>query len=66
MEQSNAFVVSPMSKTVELKPGDKYEDYLLVTNPQDATKDFHYKISVAPYGIVGDGNMETVISIIPG
>ena len=51
---SNAFVVMPMNQKVSLKPGETYTGKITVANPSDAEGDFAYKISVAPYSVVGE------------
>ena len=51
---SNAFVVMPMNQKVSLEPGSTYTGSITVANPSDAEGDFAYKVSVAPYGVVGE------------
>ncbi len=50
----NAFTVMPMNSSIELKPGDKYEGYIVVSNPDNSTSDFNYLVEVMPYGVIGN------------
>lgn len=50
----NAFTVMPMSSSLELKPGETYEGYIVVANPDNATSDFNFLVEVMPYGVIGD------------
>ena len=52
---NNAFVVTPMSQNFDLEPGQTYAGTVTVANPGDATADFTYRVSVAPYGVAGEG-----------
>ena len=52
MADTSYFSVSPTSSKFELKAGETYEGYITVSNPQNSTKDFEYKVTVAPYTIV--------------
>lgn len=51
----NAFVVTPMSQNFSLEPGKTYNGSITVANSGSATSDFAYKISVAPYSVMGEG-----------
>ena len=51
---SEKFTVAPMSQTLELKPGETYEGYILVSNPEDSGVDFDFQVEVAPYGVTGN------------
>lgn len=51
----NAFVVTPMSQNFSLEPGRTYNGSITVANSGSATSDFAYKISVAPYSVMGEG-----------
>jgi len=51
MEQ-NAFSIQPMSNSFSLKPGQTETGHITIINPADSTSDFHYKVSVSPYGVV--------------
>ena len=51
----NAFVVTPMSQNFNLAPGKTYTGSITVANSGSATNDFSYKISVAPYSVMGEG-----------
>lgn len=50
----NSFVVTPMSQEFNLEPGKTYDGKIAVANPGDSTSDFAYKISVAPYSVLGE------------
>lgn len=50
----NSFVVTPMSQEFNLGPGKIYDGKITVANPGDSTSDFAYKISVAPYSVLGE------------
>ncbi len=54
MEDLNIFTLTPMSQKIELKPGDKYEGYITVVNPDNAKSDFSYKAEVSAYGVIGE------------
>lgn len=56
MEETNEnmFTVMPMSQTIKLKPGEKYQGSIKVVNPTDAKSDFAYKTSITPYGVQGE------------
>ncbi len=51
---SEKFTVTPMSETLELKPGETYEGYILISNPEDSEGDFDFQVEVAPYGVTGN------------
>lgn len=51
MEQT--ITVTPMSQRFSLNPGETFEGKITVANPVDATEDYSYSISVAPYSVVG-------------
>lgn len=50
----NIFTVTPMSQRVSLEPGEVYAGSVTIVNPTDATSDFIYSATVAPYGVVGN------------
>ena len=50
----NTFTIMPMSQQVSLTPGETYTGTLTIVNPVDATEDFHYKIEISPYGVIGE------------
>ena len=52
---SDSFVVTPMSQNFDLEPGKTYTGSITVANSGSATNDFAYKISVAPYSVMGEG-----------
>ena len=51
---NNIFTIMPMSQRFTLEPGKTYTGSITVVNPADATSDFHYKVSVTPYGVIGE------------
>ena len=51
---SEKFTVTPMSNTLELKAGETYEGYILISNPEDSDSDFEFQVEVAPYGVIGN------------
>ena len=54
MDTNNAFTITPMSRNIELKAGEKYDGTLTIANPADAKQDFYYKVTVSPYAVAGD------------
>lgn len=54
MDTTNIFTVTPMNQDVELRPGQVYTGSITVANPANAANDFHYKVTVSPYGVVGE------------
>lgn len=50
----DAFTVWPMNQEFSLEPGQEYTGSIFVTNPSDATSDFVYRVSVAPYSVIGE------------
>lgn len=54
MNSDSSFVISPMTKRIELTAGEVYYGTLSVSNPADATNDFKYKVSVSAYNVTGD------------
>ena len=54
MDYSNSFTVTPMSVHAELKAGDVFEGDIQITNPGDATDNFHYVVSISSYGVLGE------------
>lgn len=53
-EKQSSFTIIPMSQNISLTPGEVYHGSIAISNPSDTTSDFPYKVSVMPYGIVGD------------
>ena len=51
MENESIFTITPMSRKIELKPGESYEGVVTVFNPVDAKENFKWKVSVAPYSV---------------
>ncbi|MBR3353300.1 hypothetical protein IKG49_01775 [Candidatus Saccharibacteria bacterium] len=49
----NTFTIMPMSQQVNLTPGETYTGTITIVNPVDATQDFHYKMSISPYSVIG-------------
>lgn len=50
----NTFTLMPMSQQVSLNPGETYTGNITIVNPVDAKEDFHYKVTVSPYGVIGE------------
>lgn len=50
----NTFTLMPMSQQINLNPGETYTGNITIVNPVDAKDDFHYKVSISPYGVVGE------------
>ncbi len=51
---NNTFTLLPMSQRFLLMPGKVAEGSIKIVNPADATEDFPYKVTVTPYGVVGE------------
>ena len=51
---SEKFTVTPMSNTLNLKAGETYEGYILISNPENSEGDFDYLVEVAPYGVTNN------------
>lgn len=63
MDTTNIFTVTPMSQNVKLEAGQVYNGSITVANPANATSDFHYKVEVSPYSVVGEeysADLETI------
>ena len=54
MNSDSSFVISPMTKRIELNAGEVYHGTLSISNPQNATNDFKFKVSVSAYSVSGD------------
>ncbi len=54
VDVSDMFTVSPMGQRITLEPGTTYSGDIIITNPASAVTDFEYKVTVAPYFVVGD------------
>ena len=54
MDTTNIFTVTPMSQTIELEAGQVYTGSITVANPANAANDFHYKVEVSPYSVIGE------------
>lgn len=50
---SKVFTVQPTGQTISLNPGEEFYGKITITNPVDATEDFDYTVSVAPYSVGG-------------
>ncbi len=48
------FTLTPTEQNFDLKPGNIYSGKVTVTNSNNAEGDFAYKISVAPYSVIGE------------
>lgn len=54
MEKSESvFTLTPMTQKLRLQPGEVREGVITVINPVDAKEPFAYKVTVAPYGVMG-------------
>ena len=51
---NSSFTVLPMSQRFALEPGKTYTGKLSIVNPAESTEDFHYVMSVSPYGVTGE------------
>lgn len=51
---SNVFTLLPMSQRFTLTPGEVTEGSIKIVNPADATENFAYKVSITPYGVIGE------------
>ncbi len=51
---NSSFTVLPMSQRFTLEPGKTYTGKLSIVNPAESTEDFHYVMSVSPYGVTGE------------
>ena len=52
---SNTFTIMPMGKDLSLKAGERTTGTVTIYNQQDSVAPFSYKVSVAPYGVRGEG-----------
>lgn len=51
---NNSFTVLPMSQRFSLEPGKTYSGSISIVNPADSTEDFHYKVEILPYSVMGE------------
>lgn len=54
MDSTNIFSITPMSQNIHLSAGQVYTGSIKISNPANAANDFHYKIEVSPYGVIGE------------
>lgn len=59
---NNMFTILPMSQRFSLKAGETTEGSIKIVNPADATEDFSYKVTVTPYGVVGEDYTADLLS----
>ncbi|MBQ3470614.1 hypothetical protein IJH23_02815 [Candidatus Saccharibacteria bacterium] len=52
--ESNTFSITPMSQSFSLYPGKSYKGSIKIVNYNDSKDDLHYKVSVSPYGVIGE------------
>lgn len=52
--ENSVFTITPMSQSITLDAGGTYEGDITVANPANSTKDFHYKVEVSAYGVMGE------------
>lgn len=51
---NSTFTILPMNQEFKLKPGETYTGSIQITNPNDATADFHYIAEITPYSVAND------------
>ena len=51
----NMFTVSPMVQNITLEQGKTFKGTITVANPDSATEDFHFKVSISPFSLNGTG-----------
>lgn len=54
MDTTNIFTVTPMNQSIKLEAGQVYTGSITVANPANAANDFHYKVEVSPYSVIGE------------
>ena len=54
MYDSDVFTVTPTSQKIKLVAGETYTGTIMVANPANATQDFNFIVSVAPYNVTGE------------
>ena len=60
---NNMFTVLPMSQRISLQAGQTYKGEITIVNPADATEDFVYKATVAPYGVIENDHADYTIDL---
>lgn len=55
---ASQFSVSPMNQKIILTPGETYHGSFIVTNPQDSIIDFSYVLSVSPFYVTENYDIE--------
>ena len=60
---NSTFTVLPMSQRFSLEPGKTYTGSISIVNPADATEDFLYKVSVSPYGVMGEDYTADLVTV---
>lgn len=63
MDITNIFTVTPMSQNFELEAGQVYTGSITVANPANAANDFHYKVEVSPYSVIGEEYMADLATV---
>lgn len=51
---NNYFSVTPMSQEFSVSPGNSYTGKIKIVNPANSTTDFHYRVYVSPYSVIGE------------
>lgn len=51
--EDSSLTLLPMSQTIELAPGETYEGYITVANPDDSKTDVSFQTSVEPFSVSG-------------
>lgn len=54
MYNGDMFTITPMNQQIVLEAGKIYEGSITIINSTDATKDFNYRVSVAPYNVTDE------------
>ena len=65
MYNGDMFTITPMNQQIVLEAGKIYEGSITIINSTDATKDFNYRVSVAPYNVTDEdytADLETMYS----
>lgn len=60
---NSSFTVLPMSQRFSLEAGKSYTGKISIVNPADATEDFHYIMSVSPYGVMGEDYTADLVTV---
>lgn len=61
--EENTFTVMPMSRQINLQPGETYTGELTIINPADSASEIKYKLEVSPYNVVGTDNTADLATV---